>query len=88
MLRVEVSRIAADPHRLADVVSCLTGEVRPVTERQPGSLGTSLLLAPGAGAMGFESFWASEGALMDSTDVTAGSVDEAVRRAGGTARPA
>jgi hypothetical protein len=53
-------------------------------ERRPGSLGTSLLLDPGAGAMRFESFWASNGALADSQDVIAAGVREAARRAGGT----
>jgi hypothetical protein len=52
MLHVEVSRITADPCRLADAVSYLTSEVRPVMERQPGNLGTSLLLDPEAGAVG------------------------------------
>lgn len=84
MLHVEVSRITADPRRLADAVSYLTSEVRPVMERQPGNLGTSLLLDPEAGAMGFESFWASNGALVDSGDVIAAGVGEAARRAGGT----
>jgi len=84
MLHVEVSRITADPRRLADAVSYLTSEVRPVMERQPGYLGTSLLLAPEAGVKGFESFWASNGALMDSGDVIAAGVRESVRRAGGT----
>jgi hypothetical protein len=84
MLHVEVSRIIADPRRLADAVSYLTSEVRPVMERQPGNLGKSLLLDPEAGAMGFESFWASNGALMDSGDVIAASVGEAAQRAGGT----
>ena len=47
MLHVEVSRITANPRRLADAVSYLTSEVRPVMERQPGYPGTSLLLDPG-----------------------------------------
>ena len=84
MLHVEVSRITADPHRLDDAISYLTSEVRPAVERQPGSLGTSLLVAPEAGAAAFESFWASDGALMDSGDVIAASAGEAARRAGGT----
>ena len=53
-------------------------------ERQPGNQGTSLLLDPEAGAMGFESFWASNVALMDSGEVIAASVREAAQRAGGT----
>ena len=84
MLHVEVSRITADPGRLADAVRYLTSEGRPAVERQPGNLGTSLLLAPAAGAAAFESFWASEGALADSEDVIAASAGEAARRAGGT----
>jgi hypothetical protein len=49
MLHVEVSRITANPRRLADAVSYLTSEVRPVMERQPGHPGTSLLLVIAAG---------------------------------------
>lgn len=84
MLHVEVSRITGDPRQLADAVSYLSSEVRPIMERQPGNLGTSLLLDPEAGAMGFESFWASSGALLDGEDVIAASAREAARRAGGT----
>jgi hypothetical protein len=76
MQHVEVSRITGDPRRMADAVSYLTSEVRPVMDRQPGNLGTSLLLAPETGAAGFESFWASNGALLDSGDVIAASVRE------------
>ena len=82
MLHVEVSRMTGDPRQLADAVSYLTSEVRPIVERQPGNLGTSLLLDPEAGAMGFESFWASNGALLDSEGVIAASAREASRRAG------
>jgi hypothetical protein len=53
-------------------------------ERQSGNLGTSLLIDPEAGAAGFESFWASDGALVASEDVIAASVREAARRAAGT----
>ena len=45
MLHVEVNQITADPLRMDDAVSHLAREVRPVIERQPGSLGTSLLAA-------------------------------------------
>ena len=82
MLHVEVSRITGDPRQLADAVSYLRSEVRPVMERQPGNLGTSPLLDPEAGAMGFESLWASNGALVDSRDVIAAGVGEAAQRAG------
>jgi hypothetical protein len=42
-----------------------------------GNLGTSLLIDPEAGVMGFESFWASDGALVASEDVVAASYREA-----------
>ena len=49
-------------------------------ERQPGNLGTSLLLDPEAGAMGFESFWASNGALSNVEDAVAWYGDTEVPR--------
>lgn len=84
MLHVETSWITAKPLRLGDAISYLASEVRPAVKRQPGNLGTLLFLDPDAGAMGFESFWASAGALVASEDVIAASVREAARRAGGT----
>ena len=48
MLHVEVSRMTRDQRQLADAVSYLTSEIRPIVERQPGNLGTSLLLDPEA----------------------------------------
>jgi hypothetical protein len=84
VLHVEVSRIAGDPLRLGDVISYLASEARPAVECQPGSLGTSLLIDPDAGAMRFESFWASGGALVESEDEVAASISEAARRTGGT----
>jgi len=53
-------------------------------EGQSGSLGTSLLIDRDAGAMKFESFWASKGALVAGEDVVAASACEAARRADGT----
>lgn len=61
-----------------------SAEARPAVERQPGNLGTSLLIDPEAGAMGFESFGASDGALVHSEDVIAAVLREAARLAGGT----
>lgn len=84
MLHVEMSRITAEPLRLGDAISYLAGAVRPAVEGQPGNLGTSLLIDREVGAAGFESFWASDGALVASEDVIAASVREAARRAGGT----
>ncbi len=84
MLHVEVSRITAEPLRLGDAISYLTSEVRPAVEGQPGNLGMSLLVGPEAGSAWFESFWASDGALVTGEDVIAASAREAARRAGGT----
>jgi hypothetical protein len=84
VLHVEVSRITGDPLRLGDAISYIASEVRPAVERQHGTLGTSLLIDPEAGAAGFESFWASDGALVESEDVIAASLREAGQRAGGT----
>ena len=84
MLHIEMSRITADPLRLGDAISYLASEVRPAVEGQSGSLGTSLLIDRDAGAMRFESFWASKGALVAGEDVIAASAGEAARRADGT----
>jgi hypothetical protein len=83
VLHVEVSRIAGDRLRLGDVISYLTSEACPAVERQPGSLGTSLLIAAQDGALGLESFWASHGALAAGENVVGASVREAARRAQG-----
>jgi hypothetical protein len=84
VLQVEMSWITAMPLPLGDAISYLASEVRPAVERQPGNLGTSLLIDPESGVIGFESFWASDGPLVASEDVIAASVREAARRAGGT----
>jgi hypothetical protein len=83
VLHVEVSRIAGDRLRLGDVISYLTSEACPAVERQPGSLGISLLIAAQGGALGLESFWASHGALAAGENMVEASVREAARRAQG-----
>jgi hypothetical protein len=83
VLHVEVSRIAGDRLWLSDAIRYVTSEARPAVERQPGSLGTSLLVDPEEGALGFESFWASHGALTASENVVGASVREAAQRAQG-----
>ena len=83
MLHVEVSRIAGDRLGLGDAISYLTSEACPAVERQPGSLGTSLLLDPEDGALRLESFWASHGALAASENVVGANVQEAAQRARG-----
>lgn len=72
------------PPQLGDAISYLASEARPAVERQPGNLGTSLLVDLEAGALGFESFWASDGPLTAGEDVIVASAREAARRAGGT----
>jgi hypothetical protein len=84
MLHVEVSRITGDPLRLGDAISFLAGEAGPAVERTHGSLGTSLLADPDAGVLGFESLWASEGALVRGEEAVAARLREAAQRAGGT----
>ena len=84
MLHVEVSRITGDPLRLDDAIDYMANDGRPAVERRPGNLGTSLLIDPEAGAMEFESFWESEGPLVNSEDVIASSLREAALRTGGT----
>ncbi len=81
-MHVEVDQVTGDPLRLGEAISYTTSEVRPALERRPGSLGTLLLIDPEAGAMQFESFWASNGALADSDMIIAGG-REAAGRAGG-----
>ncbi len=83
MLHVEVSRIAGDRLRLDDAISYLASQACPAIERQSGSLGTSLLIDPATGAITFESFWASQGALVSGEDAIAASVREAGRYAHG-----
>lgn len=84
VLYVEVSWMIGDPLQLGDAISYMASEARPVVERQPGNLGTSLLIDPEDGAMGFESFWASDGALVHSEDVIVAGLREAAQLAGGT----
>jgi hypothetical protein len=83
VLHVEVSRITGDPLRLDDAIDYIANEGRPAVERRPGNLGTSLFIDPEAGAMGFESFWESEGPLVNSEDVIASSLRGAALRTGG-----
>ena len=82
-MHVEVDQVTGDPLRLGEAISYTTSEVRPALERQPGSLGTLLLIDPEASAMRFESFWASNGALANSEDTIIACGREAARRAGG-----
>jgi hypothetical protein len=84
VLHVEMSRITGDPLRLGDAINYMASEGCPAVERQHGNLGASLFIDPEAGAMGFESFWESEGPLAGSEDVIAASLREAARRTEGT----
>jgi hypothetical protein len=83
VLHVEIDQVTGDPPRLADAISYTTSGLRPALERQPGSLGTLLLIDPEAGAMAFESFWVSGGELAGSGDLITAGVREAARRAEG-----
>jgi len=83
VLHVEVSRITGDPLRLDDAIDYIANQGRPAVERRPGNLGTSLFIDPEAGAMELESFWESEGPLVNSEDVIASSLRGAALRTGG-----
>lgn len=83
MLHVEIDQITADPSRLGQAIGYLASEARRAVERRPGSLGTLLMVAPAAGALRFESFWASGRALAGGEDAIDGGVREAARQAAG-----
>ena len=59
MMHVRFSQITADPPILAGCLAYLEDEVRPVVERQHGSLGMSLLVSQEPGVAIIESFWAT-----------------------------
>jgi quinol monooxygenase YgiN len=66
MLHARLSLITLDSHALPQFLTYIDREVRPVMEKQPGSLGLSLLARPEAGTAVLESFWASHDALQVS----------------------
>jgi len=84
VLHVRLNLITADPLVLGESIKYAEGEVRPVVESQPGSLGLSLLASSKLGVAILESFWASEDALRDSEPAEAPARSEMVRRARGT----
>ena len=65
-------------------VGHIASEICAAAESQPGNLGTSLVIDLETGTAVFESFWASDGALVESADVIAASLREAAQRADGT----
>jgi hypothetical protein len=64
MLHAEINLITPDPPAPPPFLSYLDHEVRPVLEKQSGSLGLCLLAS--AGGVVLESFWASHEALRAS----------------------
>jgi hypothetical protein len=84
MIYAGVSLIIADPRRLDDLLRYIEGTLRPLTEGQHGSLGTSLHANSRLGSAVLESFWASGDALrVGEPEITEGR-EEAARQAGGT----
>lgn len=81
-MHVRFSLITADPRVLAGCFSFLEGEARPVLESQDGSLGLSLLTGEEPGVAIVESFWATHGAFLLSTETDALVRGELARRVG------
>ena len=83
MLHARLDLLTADPNALGKCIQYIQSEMRPVVERQPGSLGLSLLASPELGAAVLESFWASDHALRSGEKTAATVRSELARRAGG-----
>ena len=81
MLHLRLNLIAAGPPVLDECIRYIEGELRPALERQPGSLGLSLLVSPVLGVAVLESFWASAQALRASKQAAASLRAELARRA-------
>lgn len=81
MLHLRLNLITADPPVLDQCLRYIETEVRPAAERQPGSLGLTLLTRPGVAIL--ESFWASEHALVASEQAAASIRGELARLATG-----
>ncbi len=62
MLQARLDLSTAGTPALAECLSYLDGQVRPVLQQQPGSLGLSVLASPERGVALLESFWASRAA--------------------------
>ena len=85
MLHLRLNVITAAPPVLPDCVRYLETQGRRAVEREPGSLGLSLLLSADPGVAVFESFWVSQHALVASEDTAASVRDELARQAGNSA---
>jgi hypothetical protein len=82
VLHIRLSRIAADPPGLDDLVAYLKREARQAVEFLPGSLGSSVLADRAEGAALFGSFWASWEAMSASEETEAPLRAELAKRAG------
>jgi heme-degrading monooxygenase HmoA len=71
VLHLRLNLIAAGPPVLDECVGYIRSELGPAVERQPGSLGISLLISPRLGVAALESFWASAQALRAGEQATA-----------------
>jgi quinol monooxygenase YgiN/heme-degrading monooxygenase HmoA len=80
----ELNLITTDPVWLNEPVSYIETEFRPLVESQPGNLGMSLHTNSHLGVAVLETFWASDDAMRAGERIFAPSLDEAVRRGGGT----
>jgi hypothetical protein len=82
VLHIRLSRIAADPPGLDDLVAYLKREARQAVEFLPGSLGSSVLADRAEGAALFGSLWASSEAMSASEETEAPLRAELAKRAG------
>src|SRR5262249_58581811 len=69
---------------LCGCIADIEDRVRPVIERQPGSLGLSLLASPEHGVAVYESLWTSRNELSASEQVAAPLRGEMARQARGS----
>jgi hypothetical protein len=79
-----LSLVTTDPARLADAVSYIELEARPVVERTPGNRGLSLVVDDELGVAAVTSYWVSGDAMRASERSIAPMREEVVRRGAGT----
>jgi quinol monooxygenase YgiN len=83
VLHLRLNLITAEPPVLDECLRYIETEVRPAMEREPGSLGLSLLVRWEPGVAVLESFWVSEHALVASEQAAASVRGELARLASG-----
>ena len=85
MMHARFSLITADLLQLGGCLKHMEAEVRPVTEMQPGSLGSALYADAELGLAFFKSCWASHEALVAGEQLSSLGQSDVRRQAAGTA---